>query len=135
LPGAARIPEIADEFFLFGIDADDRLAGPLEGLAGVCNVLELPVSFLAGRRMADARLDFLVVDLQRIVHLTQEPSHGFGADADAVALQFSGDVAGGLARPFQSAHRVARRLVLYERFDSLEDVGRFFSCGLRPAPA
>lgn len=126
LPGAPCVSEIADGFFLFRIDADDRVAGVLERISHVGDMLELTIALLWRRRMPEAGFDPLVIDPQRIVHLVQESAYRFGADTNAVVSQFGGNTSSRFAGPSQTAHRVASGLLFYEGLDSSEDFWRFF---------
>ena len=79
--------------------------------------------------------ELLVVDSQGEPHLLQELRHGPVADRDANGPQLGGDLGRSSAGPLESAHRIARRVVLHQFFDALDDFRRFFSSALRPTPA
>ena len=68
------------------------------------------------------------------MEILEEPSDGVRTDPDAGPPQLGGDLGGGLAGPFQLGHRIARGLAFQEFSEAREDLGRFFSTGLRPAP-
>ena len=77
-PRRAVVLEVADQFTLLGVDADDRQAAFGEPPTLLCDVPELFVAIRAG-----ACRDALVVDAQPIVEVLEEAGHGPGTDLDA----------------------------------------------------
>ena len=65
-PTAACIPEIADQFALLGIDADDGEVTMLEVAAKLGEIFELEIAVRTG-----VGGDLLVIDAQRIAHLSE----------------------------------------------------------------
>ena len=79
--------------------------------------------------------DLLAVDAQREIHLIEKTSDRIGRDRDVDLLQNLGDLFRGLAGPLQSRDGISGRIVLQKNLDDFDYFGRFFSTGLRPAPA
>ena len=79
-PSRAVILEVANQFTLFGIDADDRQAafGEPQALGG--DVLELFVAVGTG-----ASRDALVIDAQPVAEVLEDAGHGPGPDLDAAS--------------------------------------------------
>jgi len=77
-PTATRIPEVADQFALLGVDADDGQMTALEAATQFGQIFELEIAVRTG-----VGGDLLVIDAQRIAHLVEQPRDGIGADADA----------------------------------------------------
>jgi hypothetical protein len=75
-----------------------------------------------------------VIDAQRIAHLVEEASDGVGANLDTEIAQRQGNLFGSASRPLQPGDGVASRIVFQQELDQCDDVGRFFSTGLRPPP-
>jgi hypothetical protein len=65
----------------------------------------------------------------------QEAGDCIGGDEDSSSLKKIGDFTGGSATPFEPGDRVASGVVLQQDFDGVDYLRRFFSTGLRPAPA
>jgi len=108
-PTAAGIAEIANQFALLGIHADDGQVTALEAVTQIGEIfeLEIPIRAVTGG-------DLFVIHAQRIPHLIEQPRDGVGADADAELAQFLGDSGGGAARPPQACHGVAGGVVLQQ---------------------
>jgi len=49
LPSSARVLEVADQFLLLGVDAQDRQAASLKAVPLACDVLELDLPVRMGR--------------------------------------------------------------------------------------
>ena len=77
IPALAGIPEIANEFAFFGIDADDGKMAPLETVTQVGEIFELPVS--VGTK---CRRDLFVIPARRMTHLIDQPGDGIGGNGD-----------------------------------------------------
>ena len=108
-PATARIAEVADQFALLGIDADDGQVAALEAAAKFGEIFELEIAVRTG-----VRGDLLVIDAQRIAHLPEQACDGIGADTDAELMQFRGDSGRGAARPTQTGHGIAGGVVLQQ---------------------
>jgi hypothetical protein len=78
--------------------------------------------------------EFLVIDAQGIAHLMEETSDGVGTHDDAEVTQRQGDLVGSAAGPLQAGDGVAGGVVFEQELDQRDDVGGFFSTGLRPPP-
>lgn len=78
--------------------------------------------------------EFLVIDAQGIAHLVEETSDGVGANTDTEIAQRQGNLLGGAPRPLQPGEGVASGIVFQQELDQCDDVGGFFSTGLRPPP-
>ena len=111
-PCGALVLEVADQFALFGIDADDGQAalGELGVLLG--DVLKLLVAVWAG-----ACRDALVVDAQPVVEILEDAGDGPGTDLDVEGGEFCCDLLGGAAGPADTGDWIAGNIVLQGRFD------------------
>ena len=78
--------------------------------------------------------EFLAIDAQGIAHLVEEASDRVGADADTEVAQRHSNLIGRSPRPLQPSDRIAGGIVFEQEFDQRDDVGGFFSTGLRPPP-
>ena len=78
--------------------------------------------------------EFLVIDAQGIAHLAEETSDGVGTDRDTEVAQRYGNLVGGTPRPLQPCDGIASGVVFEQELDQCDDVGGFFSTGLRPPP-
>ena len=130
LPLAAGVLEVAHQFPLLGIDADDGIAVTAEATSQSGDVAELLVACgaLPGS-------DLFAVHTEREVEFVEQPGDRACADPDAQPLQLPGDLGGRLVRPLPDAHRIASRIVLQQPLDLSDYLGRFFSTGLRPPPS
>ena len=90
----ARIFEIADEFALLGVDADDGQVAALEAVAQIGEVFELKVAVGTG-----IGRDLLLIDPQGIAHLLEQTGDGIGRDGDAEFGQRLRDRGGCATRP------------------------------------
>ncbi len=129
IPARAGIFEIADQFALFGIDADDGYAAALEAMPKITQVEELIVAI---RTVVGGA--FLVIDPKRIAHLMKEPGDGVGTDDDTEVTQRQGNLVGSSSGPLQPSDGIAGGVVFEQKLDQRDDVGGFFSTGLRPPP-
>jgi len=73
IPTGAGVFEVADQFALFSIDADDGQAAVAEALTEIGNVIELEVSVGAGTGG-----EFFLVDAQGVIHLVEQTRDGVG---------------------------------------------------------
>ena len=78
--------------------------------------------------------EFLVIDAQGIAHLVEKTSDGVGANIDAEVAQRHGNLLGSAPRPLQPGDGIASSVVFEQELDQCDDVGGFFSTGLRPPP-
>jgi hypothetical protein len=97
---------MADEFALFGIDANDGETTALEAVAKVTEVEELMVAVgtVIGGKL-------LVIDAQRIAHLMEQAGDGAGAHADPEVSERHGHLGGGSPRPLQARDGIAGGVV------------------------
>ena len=93
---------VPDEFFLFGIDGDDRIAPSLDRTGGFMDVQELRVTI----RMRRALLR-LAIPLEAVLLPVQFLRYGRVADGVPSGRQLPGKFARALTRPPQAAHRIA----------------------------
>jgi hypothetical protein len=75
-----------------------------------------------------------VIDAKRIAHLMEQTGDGVGADQDTEVSECHGELGGGSPRPLQAGDGIAGSIVFEQELDQGEDVGVFFSAGLRPPP-
>ena len=106
IPTRSGVLEVADQFALLGVDANDRQAAALEALPKITQVEELIIAI-----GADVGGEFLVIDAQGIAHLMEEPSDSVGADDDAEVTQRHGDLVGSSPGPLQPSDGIAGRVV------------------------
>ena len=78
--------------------------------------------------------EFLVIEAQEIAHLMQEASDGVGSDDDTEVTQCQGNLVGSSPGPLQPRDGIAGGVVFEQDLDQRDDVGGFFSMGLRPPP-
>ena len=129
IPARAEILEIADEFALLGIDANDGQTTALELLAKITEVEELMIAI---GTMVSGKL--LVIDPQRIAHLVEETRDGVGTDDDAEVAERDGYLIGSSTGPLEPSDRIAGGVVFEQKLDQCNYFGVFFSVGLRPPP-
>src|SRR5574341_134908 len=130
IPFGAGVFEVADQFALLAVDADDRKALSLEASPQRANMLELLIAVGTG-----GGGDLLAVDPQREIHLVEQAGDRIGRHRDIDLLQDFGDLLGCLPGPLQPGDGVSGRIVLQENLDGLDYFGRFFSLRWRPPPA
>ncbi len=129
-PDLASVLEVPNQLFLFGVDADHRLVGPLMHRSLSQELLELLVSLrmLLARRLFD-------VGAQAVALPTEQAANNWLADKMTSLVQLSANVAQATVEPFLLAHGVARGV----RSDDLQQDGYegriFFSARGRPPPA
>ena len=114
---------------LIGIDADNGMAAAPEALSKIAEIEELmvPIGTVGGG-------EFLAIDAQGIAHLMEQAAHRVRTDADAEIAQSQGHFGAGSAGPLQAGDGIAGSIVFEQEFDQGDDVGGFFSTGLRPPP-
>jgi hypothetical protein len=97
---------MADEFALFGIDANDGETTARESIAKVTEVEELMVAVgtVVGGKL-------LVIDAQRIAHLMEQAGDGAGAHPDPEVSERDGHLGGGSPRPLQAGDGIAGGVV------------------------
>jgi len=128
-PAGARILEVANEFALLGIHADDGRMSLAEAMAHVSNVVELEIAVCTG--FGRHRLD---VDSEGVIHIVQQASDGIGGHADAITGQRFCDFSGRTPRPLQAGYRIAGSIIVQQVLQTRNYWGRFFSVGVRPPP-
>lgn len=101
----------------------------MEPLAKIAQIKELIVA--VGAKVGG---EFLVIDAQGIAHLVEEAGDGVGANRDTEVAQRQGNLLRSAPRPLQPGDRVASGIVFQQELDQCDDVGGFFSTGLRPPP-
>ena len=129
IPAQAGVFEVADQFAFFGVDANDGQAAALEALPKITQIEELIIAI--GTEVGG---QFLVIDAQGITHLMEETSDRIGTDRDTEVPQSHGDLVGGTPRPLQPGNGITGGVVFEQELDQRDDVGGFFSTGLRPPP-
>ena len=129
VPACSRIIEIADQFALLGIDANDGMTTTLELVPQVADVEELLVA--VGTVVGG---EFLVIDAQRITHPMEKTGHRIGADDDTEVAQGHRHLGGRSSRPLQAGDGIPGGVVFEQELDQSDEVGGFFSTGLRPPP-
>ena len=115
VPGGTGVAEIANQFALFGIDADDGQTLALESVAQRGEVVELLVAIRTG-----SGGELLAIDAQRIIHLVEKAGHGVGGNRDAGLLEQFRDLLRGLARPTETGDGIARGVMLQQDLDTLD---------------
>jgi hypothetical protein len=129
VPARSSILEIADQFALLGIDANDGETAALESVSKIAEVEELIIAI--GTAVGG---DFLVIDAEGIAHLMEETGHGVGADDDIEVTQRHGNLGCRSPRPLQTGDGITGGVVFEQKLDQCDDVGGFFSTRLRPPP-
>src|SRR5258706_13606167 len=79
--------------------------------------------------------DLLAVDPQREIHLVEKTSDCIGGDRDVDLLENLRDLLGRFPGPLQPGNGISGGVVLQKDLDGIDYFRRFFSTGLRPAPA
>src|SRR5262249_1899122 len=128
-PAAAGVLEVADQFLLLAIHAEDGPATAEEVAPPPRQQPELAIP-VGGVGAGQA----LAVGPQRVALLAQQPADGGAAGREAAAGQLVGQLLGGLVRPAKPVDRVAGRGVLEQFVQGRQDTGRFFSSRGRPPP-
>ena len=78
--------------------------------------------------------EFLVVEAEGIAHLMEETSDGVGTDDNAEVIERPGNLVRSSPGPLQASDGIAGGIVFEQELDQGDDVGVFFSTGLRPPP-
>ena len=129
IPARPGILKGADQFALFGIDANDRVAASLEAVSQITQVEELIVTI--GTMVGG---EFLVIDSQGIAHLMEETGDRVRADDDTEVAQCQGNLGRGSPRPLQAGDGITSGVIFEQELNQSDDVRGFFSIGLRPPP-
>src|SRR6266849_6178193 len=129
LPFHSRVLEVTDQFPLFSIHAQHRIAALFELIPLPTEIAELAVA--VGSRTGG---NPFAVGTQRILHLPEQPSYGVAADCNPQPLELSSDLVGGLPGPLQPTDGVSSGFPFHQFVDGVDHRGRFFSTGLRPPP-
>ena len=129
IPAHSGILEIADQFALLGIHADDGVAPTLESVPKIAEIEELIIAIrtMVGR-------EFFVIDPKGIAHPMEKTGDGVGADDDTEVAQRHGNLLRSSSRPLQPCDGIAGGVVFEQELDQCDNVGGFFSTGLRPPP-
>ena len=101
----------------------------MEALTKIAQIKELMVA--VGTKVGG---EFLVIDPQGIAHLMEETSDGVGTNIDTEVAQRHGNLLRSAPRPLQPGDGIAGSVVFEQELDQCDDVGGFFSTGLRPPP-
>ena len=101
----------------------------LEALPKIPKVEELIIAI-----GAEVSGELLVIDAQGIAHLMEETSDGVRTDDNTEVTQRHGNLVGGSPGPLQPGEGIAGGVVFEQELDQRDDVGGFFSTGLRPPP-
>ena len=119
-PTGPGVLEVANQFFLLGIDTDDRQTLPGESvlLSGDIEALLSVIGVVGGG-------DLFAVHAKAEVHLLEQTALPKLASCEK-------DVAPSSAGPLDPRHGVARCIVLQQLFDSGDDRGGGFSPSFRP---
>ena len=75
-----------------------------------------------------------MIDAQGIAHLVEETSDGVGTNDDTEVTQRRGNLVGSSPGPLQPSDGITGSVVFEQKLDQRDDVGGFFSMGLRPPP-
>jgi hypothetical protein len=112
IPPCTGVLEVADQFALFGIDANDGKAAALEAPTKIREVEELIITIgtVVGGK-------FLAIDAQGIAHLMEKASDGVGTDDHTEVAQSQGDLVGSSPGPLQARDRIAGGIVFEEKLD------------------
>ena len=129
LPFHSKVLEVTDQFPLFGIHAQHRIAPLLELIPLPTEIAELAVA--VGSRTGG---NVLAVSPQGILHLPEQPSDSVAADGNAQPLELSSDLVGGFPGPLQPTDGVPSGFPFHQLVNGIDHPGRFFSVGLRPPP-
>jgi hypothetical protein len=128
-PFYAGVFEVANQFALLAVDADDGKALTLEAIPQRGNMLELLIPVGAG-----VGGDLLPIDAQRKIHLVEKARDGIGRNRNIDLLKKFCDRLRCLAGPLQPGDGISGGVVLQKNLDGIDYFGRFFSTGLRPPP-
>ena len=101
----------------------------MEALTKIAQIEELIVA--VGAKVGG---EFLVIDAQGLAHLMEETSDGVRANTDTEVSERHGNLLGSAPRPLQPGDGIASGIVFQQELDQCDDVGSFFSTGLRPPP-
>jgi hypothetical protein len=128
-PHRARVPEVADQFLLLGIDAQDGPPLGAELVDHLPDVPELAVPVGVGR--AGQSLD---VDAQIVLLVAEQMSHRGRAGRVTESAQFVAEGSEAGADERVAGHRIAARCGLNQGHQRRDDPGIFFLTRGRPPP-
>jgi len=124
----ARVPEVADQLLLLGVDRDGWFARRDRRLDRDVDVLELGVAVRVTGSLAG-----LAVGLTTVLQLAQQPADQFLADLEPLTPQRLGNVALAAADPAQRRFRVAADRILNQGLQGHEQPRLSFDSALAPA--
>ena len=128
-PDPAGVLEVAHQFLLLGIHADDRQALSGKAASLLVNALELKVTI---RMRFGEGLD---VGVKAIAELMEKAADGAWAYPYVPLLEFLGDLIQAFVRPHPAAsHRITCGGVFEQIGEDLQEFGCFFSTFWRPPP-
>ena len=116
-PGASWVSEVADEFLLFRVQAQDGIAGILKSFLEVGDQFELSVA-VRMLRFGDA----LAVDPKRIFLALQQLADRIGAEAHSLGAHFLADGSRVFPAPPRTAHRIASRVRFHQFIQKCQHV-------------
>jgi len=112
IPACAWIAEVANQFTLFGIHADDGQTMPLKPLAQIGEVEKLLIAM-----WAEISRNLLVIHTQGVSHRMEEAGDGIGADDDTEVCQRHGNLVGSSPGPLPPSDGIAGRVVFEQELD------------------
>lgn len=116
-PGASRVSEVADEFLLFRVQAQDGIARILKSFLEVGDQFELPVA-VRMLRFGDA----FAVDAKPISLVLQQLAHRIGAEADSLGAHFLAEGSPVFPAPLRITHRIASRVRFHQFIQECQHV-------------
>ena len=101
-----RLMKRSDQLAAFGINADHRqvMGGVVLNLG--TDVAKLLIALMGQRRASQAGFKAFQVLSQAIIHFLKQPAHRVGRNNNTHAVELSGNLAGGFARPLTPADRI-----------------------------
>ena len=131
IPTTAWVFEVTNLFTFLGIDANDGEMAASKALAQLSDVVELGAPVRGG-----IGGESLLIEMERIVHLTEQARDRIGREVNAILLaQGICELGSSASGPLDSSDRIAGGVVVQQKFDQRDDLGGFFSTGGRPPPA
>jgi hypothetical protein len=112
IPTRAGILEMADQFALLGVDANDGQATALESLPKITEVKELVIAI--GTMVSG---EGLVIDPERIAHFVEQTGDGVGTDDDTEVAQRQGDLICSSPGPLQPSDGITGGVVFEQELD------------------
>ena len=130
IPTTAWVFEVTNLFTFLGIDANDGEMAASKALAQLSDVVELGAPVRGG-----IGGESLLIEMERIVHLTEQARDRIGREVNAILLaQGICELGSSASGPLDSSDRIAGGVVFEQGSDGLDYLRRFFSASLRPAP-